>query len=167
MTRFSAISRWRPPGWLVAGLVASLPVAGSADGALPRPWYLQGGGYIHYESDDDHEGAPLVLGIEYHKPSQWFGGFTIFNNSFDQFSQYAYLGRAFRPLDAWPGLRLKLSAGIVQGYRGEHADALPVRWEESWGLGVVPSVGYQKGRIGFDVAFLKESAVLFLFGYQF
>ena len=149
-------------------LLAARPtLAWGASDELATPWYVMGGGYIHYETDDSYEGPPLVLGIEYHKPSQWFAGLSLFNNSFGQFSQYAYLGRAFHPLGALPGLRLKLSAGIVQGYRGEHFDAIPIRWEERWGLGVVPSIGYQEDRVGFDVAFLKESAVLFLFGYQF
>lgn len=152
--------------WLAIALLFPAGISAGEDG-LERPWYLQGGGYVHYEDSDDYEGPPLVLGLEHHWPSDWLAGLTLFNNSFGQFSQYGYLGRQFHPLEALPGLRLKLTVGIVQGYRGEHFDALPIRWEERWGLGVVPSIGYQKGRVGVDVAFLKESAVLFLLGYQF
>jgi hypothetical protein len=44
---------------------------------------------------------------------------------------------------------------------------LPIRWGGSWGLGFVPAIGYQKDRVGYDVAVLKASALLFLVGYEF
>jgi hypothetical protein len=130
-------------------------------------WYIQGGAYVHYDNRDDYEGPPLVGSIEYHKGNHWFGGFSAFNNSFGQFTQYLYLGKQFHPWNSHPHLRLKVSAGIVHGYRDEHYDTLPIRWGGSWGLGAVPSIGYQKGRVGYDAAILGVGGLLFLVGYSF
>ena len=41
------------------------------------------------------------------------------------------------------------------------------RWGESWGIGAIPTIGYRKDKVGFDLAFLKESGLLFLAGYSF
>lgn len=130
-------------------------------------WYLQGGVYIHYTDDEDYEGPPLFAGVEYVESDKWRYGFAMFQNSFGQFSQYAYAARLWRPLAEHPEYHFKLTAGLVHGYSGEHHDTLPVRWGDSWGLGIIPTLGYRKDRIGFDVAFLKASAAMFLVGYHF
>ena len=130
-------------------------------------WYVQAGAYVHWTDSDDHEGPPLFGGIEYHRTDNWFGGFSLFNNSFGQFSQYLYLGKKFHPWDVHPEVRIKLSAGVVHGYKDEHYDTLPIRWGGSWGLGFVPAIGYQKGRVGYDVALLGNAGLLFTIGYEF
>ena len=106
-------------------------------------------------------------GNEYHQTPKLLWGLSAFQNSFGQFSQYAYIGRKFHPWDSHPNLHIKLTGGIVQGYRDPHHDTLPIRWGESWGIGAIPTIGYQKDRFGFDLAFLKESGLLFLAGYHF
>ena len=130
-------------------------------------WYVQGGAYIHYDEEDDYEGPPLFIGIEFHRSQKWLYGFSAFQNSFGQFTQYAYVGRVFRPWENHPTWHIKLTGGVLQGYRGRNHDTLPIRWGESWGLGGIPTIGTQKERYGYDVAFLKESGLLFLFGYRF
>ncbi len=130
-------------------------------------WYIQGGAYIHPQDRDDYEGPPILGSIEYHKKNNWFGGLALFNNSFGQFSQYLYLGKQFYPWKSLPHTRIKLTAGVVQGYKDEHYDTLPIRWGDSWGLGFVPSIGYQKGRVGYDVAILGVAGLLFAVGYEF
>jgi hypothetical protein len=142
--------------------------AGGAEAAeRHRHWYAQAGLYAHWRNDDAFSGVPWFAGIEYHRPDLWFGGFSMFNNSFGQFSQYAYLGRAFHPLPAYPHFRIKLTVGVVQGYKDEHYDTLPIHWGGSWALGFVPGLGYQKGRVGYDVAVLGVGGLLFLVGYSF
>lgn len=130
-------------------------------------WYAQAGAYAHWENDDEFKGAPYFAGIEYRRDDRWFAGLSLFNNSFGQFSQYLYLGATFHPADAYPAVRIKVSAGVAQGYKGEHYDTLPVRWGGSWGLGIVPAIGYQKGRVGYDLAVLGVGGLLFLVGYSF
>lgn len=130
-------------------------------------WYLQGGAYIHYTDDEDYEGPPLFAGVEYVKSNKWRYGVSMFQNSYGQFSQYAYAARMFRPLARHPEYHFKLTAGLIHGYAGRHHDTLPVRWGDAWGIGVIPTLGYRKDRIGVDIAFLKTSAALFVVGYHF
>ena len=138
-----------------------------ATDAFTSGWYVQGGVYVHYRDDEDYEGPPLFVGVEYVQSPKWRYGASMFQNSFGQFTQYAYVARLFRPLRDHPEFHFKLTGGVVQGYRGEHHDTLPIRWGDSWGVGVIPTLGYRKDRLGFDIAFLKASAALFLVGYHF
>lgn len=155
---------------LVLALASGVGSAARADDGQPvnaYRWYLQGGFYYHFRDDDEYGSTPLFASLERLPTSRWVYGFSMFDNSFGQFSQYAYAGRLFRPFERYPNVHLKLTGGIVHGYRGKHHDTLPIRWGDSWGIGVIPTIGYRKGRVGYDVAFLKASAALFLVGWHF
>lgn len=132
-----------------------------------RPWYFQAGAYMHFNGHPDYEGPPVFLGVEYGDSRRWLLGFSAFNNSFGQFTQYAYVGKTFHPIDKYPGFRLKLTGGIAHGYAGERHKTLPIRWGDAWGLAVIPTIGYQRGRLGGDIAILSASGLLFLVGYEF
>ena len=151
---------------LISTLSPVIAIADEADYEI-GPWYVQAGGYVHYRDDEDYEGPRWFAGVEYGESRRLLVGFSMFNNSFGQFTQYAYLGKTFHPLDKHPGFRLKLTGGIAHGYEGEHHSTLPIRWGDSWGLAVVPTIGYQKGRLGGDSAILSASGLLFLVGYEF
>jgi hypothetical protein len=153
--------------WLVVVLVlaaASVEASESTD----RNWYVQAGGYIHYSDDEEYEGPPWFAGIENQNPENNTAiGLSFFNNSFGDFTQYIYLGKSWYPSSKYPGFRLKLTAGIAHGYKGEHHEIFPIRWGDSWGLAVVPTIGYQPEKWGFDVAILSASGLAFLVGYEF
>ncbi|MEE4160998.1 MAG: hypothetical protein V2I25_00730 [Woeseiaceae bacterium] len=135
--------------------------------ARDASWYLQGGSYIHYSDDEDYEGPPWFVGIERRRPGKPILGFSVFNNSFGQFSQYAYVGKAFHPWKRAPGVHIKLTGGIAHGYKGEHQDTSPLNWGDGWAFAIVPTIGYQKDRLGWDVALLSNSGLLFLVGADF
>jgi hypothetical protein len=152
-------------------LLISLLCVSAAAQAQPerstRSWYLQVGAYTHYGDKEEYEGPPLFAGIEHHNKNRTIIGYSMFNNSFGDFSQYLYLGKAFHPLEKYPWLRIKLTIGIVHGYKDKNQEILPIRWGEASGIGVVPTIGYQKGRVGFDLGILSASGLLFLVGYKF
>lgn len=124
--------------------------------------YLQGGPYVHFNDRDDFEGVPLVAAIEFDRPSGWFYGLSVFNNSFGEAAVYVGGGRNFR-ISGGPW-RFKLSAGVVCGYDDEHEEDLPIRFGSGCGLGVIPTIGYKKNRIGFDVGLFGKSGLVFLIG---
>lgn len=156
-------------GLLLATLLSAVSLARSepADTERAAAWYLQGGGYIHYSDDEDYEGPPWFVGIERRRPGKAILGLSIFNNSFGQFSQYAYLGKDFHPFGRAPNVRIKLTGGIAHGYKGDHQDTSPLNWGDGWAFAIVPSIGYQKAAVGWDVALLSNSGLLFLVGYEF
>ncbi len=147
--------------------VAAVAEAEPDSDSSTSSWYLQGGGYVHFSNDEDYEGPPLFGGIEHRDENLTLIGFSVFNNSFGYFSQYVYVGKQFQLSKKYPGFRFKITAGIVRGYQGEHHDVMPIRWGDAWGLGAVPTIGYQGDRVGFDVAVLSASGLLFLVGYEF
>jgi hypothetical protein len=157
--------------YLLAGVVLLCALATAraeeTETARDASWYLQGGGYIHYSDDEDYEGPPWFLGIERHRPGKAIIGLSVFNNSFGQFTQYAYLAKAFHPFERAPNIRLKITGGIAHGYKGEHQDTSPINWGDGWAFAIVPAIGYQKDRLGLDVALLSNSGLLFLVGVEF
>jgi len=169
--RSDSTSPRRPRFPLAAlSLCAITALPAQADEGNPEPeasWYLQAGGYIHYSDDEDYEGPPWFAGVERHRPGKAILGFSMFNNSFGQFSQYAYLGKSFHPFRRAPNVRLKITGGVVHGYKGEHQDTSPLNWGDGWAIAVVPTIGYQKNRVGWDIALLSNSALLFLVGVEF
>jgi hypothetical protein len=145
----------------------AVAVAHSDPDRSTSAWYVQVGAYDHFSDDEDYEGPPLFGGIEYHRANMPVIGFSIFNNSFGDFSQYLYLGKEFYPSQKYPGFRFKLTGGVAHGYKGENHDVLPIRWGNSWGFGVVPIIGYKSNRVGVDLALLSDSGLLLLVGYEF
>ena len=57
--------------------------------------YFEAGTYIHYDPDEDHAGNRLFTSLEAVKANDWIYGLALFNNSFDQFSQYLYGGKSW------------------------------------------------------------------------
>ena len=141
----------------------------AADGfdTRERSWYVQVGGYWHFHDDEDYVGTPIFAGIEYNRSNSRVFGFSVFDNSFGDFSQYLYLGKSYYPLRSYPRFRIKLTAGITHGYKGEHKDISPIHWGDAWAFGIIPGLGYQGDRVGVDVALLGNSGLLFLLGYHF
>ena len=149
---------------LLCGLIlfASQCAAVLAQDQAGNSVYLQGGPYLHFNDRDDFEGVPIAAAIEVNRPSGWLYGLSIFNNSFGEAAGYVFGGKAF-PISGGPW-RFKLSAGVVCGYDDEHEEDLPIRFGGGCGLGIIPTFGYKKKRVGFDVGLFGQSGLVFLIG---
>ena len=148
-------------------MLCAAAVAETTPESSTGTWYLQAGAYTHYSDDDKYEEAPLFGGIEHQDEKNTIIGFSVFNNSFGDFTQYLYWGKQWNPWENHQAFRVKLTVGVVHGYEGEHQDVTPIYWGDAWGIGAVPAIGYQKNRMGFDLAILGNSGILFLMGYEF
>jgi len=152
---------------LLAFALLSAPAIASTGTDSTSSWYVQGGVYGHYNDNDEYEGPPLFAALEYHGENRPVFGASVFINSFGDFSEYVYVGKAFHPSQKHPAFRIIFTGGIAHGYQGKHHDVLPIRWGDSWGIGIVPAVGYKRNGVGVDVAILGESGLLLLIGYEF
>jgi hypothetical protein len=128
--------------------------------------YVMGAGYTHFSSSDDHQGPPLLVSAEIIKKNHWFYGLSLFNNSFGQFSQYAYVGREFKLDFIFSGFRSKISAGVIHGYTGEFKHKLSYN-HSGFAPAIIPGLGYQKDKWGVDVYLMGNSGLLLGVGYKF
>jgi hypothetical protein len=134
--------------------------------AITNTVYLQGGAYIHWNDDDDeHTDAPLFMSAEIQRSDQWLYGLGLFNNSFNQFSQYLYGGYTFKFKNSLENFHAKITAGIVHGYTGKYKDKLDYN-NSGFAPAIIPGLGWKKDKLGFDVILLGSSGLLFTIGYD-
>src|SRR5690606_37430414 len=105
--------------------------------------YLWAGTYTHYNNKDTYSGGAWLVSLEVIKPNNHLYGLALFNNSFDQFSQYLFYGKMFNLNNIYPGLRAQLTAGLIHGYKGEYKDNLMFNEELGVAPVIVPGIGYQ------------------------
>ena len=125
--------------------------------------YLQLGSYFHYTYSSDHTDKPIFTSIESVNADSTLYGLALFNNSFDQFSQYLYAGKSWNYHGDWQGFHTKLTVGLIHGYRGKYKHKIPLN---SLGIApaIIPGIGYNNGRYGADVIMLGLSGLLFTVG---
>lgn len=123
---------------------------------------------IHFNPSPDHVHWNHLVGLELLTP-RWaaFGaartilGFTSFDNSFGQPSQYLYAGLE------WDVGRLaggtvfgSITAGLLRGYRDEYQDKIPFN-----GLGVapaiIPAIGWRYRRFGVWMTLLGFNGLMY------
>lgn len=139
----------------------------------PEPWrtdrmYFQFAYYTwHFHYDPDHQQSYLA-DFEYRFDKtwlggQWIGGFSLFQNSFGQFSQYVYGALQWRPWEEHPAAYVKVSAGLLHGYAGEYKNKIPFN-DLGTAPAIIPSVGYCWNRYCGEFVLLGLNAALFTVG---
>ncbi len=139
----------------------------------PEPWrtdrmYFQFAYYTwHFHYDPDHQQSYLA-DFEYRFDrtwlgGQWIGGFSLFQNSFGQFSQYVYGALQWRPWEEHPQAYVKVSAGLLHGYSGEYKHKIPFN-DLGTAPAIIPSVGYCWNRYCGEFVLLGFNAALFTIG---
>jgi hypothetical protein len=139
----------------------------------PEPWrtdslYFQFAYYTwHFHYDPDHQQSYLAdfeyRFDKYWLGGQWIGGFSLFQNSFGQFSQYVYGAMQWRPWEEYPAAYVKLSAGLLHGYAGEYKNKIPFN-DYGTAPAIIPSVGYCWNRYCGEFVLLGLNAALFTVG---
>ncbi|UVK91203.1 sn-glycerol-3-phosphate transporter [Pseudomonas sp. B21-051] len=128
-------------------------------------WYAQTSVYTrHYSPDPEHNNHQDLIGIERNQASgRVFGGAT-FRNSFRQRSNYAYVGKRYDSSE-YP-LYLKVTGGLLQGYRGDYKDKIPLN---RYGVApvIIPSVGTHYGPLAAELVFLGANAAMVTSGVRF
>jgi hypothetical protein len=128
-------------------------------------WQAQTSVYTrHFSPDPDHNNRQNLIGLEWNDTSAWIFGGATFRNSYDQQSVYGYAGKRFDSTD-YP-VYLKLSGGLLYGYKGEYRDKIPLN-----NLGVapviIPSAGVHLGPVTAELVLLGVSATMINVGVRF
>ncbi|MGL4318494.1 MAG: sn-glycerol-3-phosphate transporter [Pseudomonas sp.] len=146
--------------WLVAALLA----CANASAAGQDYWYLQTSVYTtHWSHDPQHNNHQELLGLEYNKASGELYGAATFRNSHRQRTQYAYVGKRFEA-DNLP-VYLKLTGGLIQGYRGDYRDKIPLN---RYGVApaIIPSIGAYFGDVGTELVLFGNAGAMINLGLR-
>ncbi len=138
--------------------------AAAAGGAGLRPpagrWLFQTSAYtLHFNPDPSHTNKQRGINIEYWAPNKWLFGAAHLRNSFNQPTQYIFTGRLWRPLDSQPMLYVKLTGGLLYGYKGEFRGKIPFN---HYGVApaLVPSLGVSVKHFTAEVMLLGAAAAM-------
>lgn len=134
----------------------------------PEPrWELVAAPFaLHWASEADHRHV-VLLGLEKQEPGNVLWGGAAFRNSFGQPSAYAYYGRRWDQLFGSNDFYLKLSGGVIYGYKGRYKDKVPFN-HHGFGLAVIPALGFQITRNdALQIGFLGTAAAIFTYSRRF
>ncbi|MGC3893325.1 sn-glycerol-3-phosphate transporter [Pseudomonas urmiensis] len=128
-------------------------------------WYIQTSAYTrHWSPDPEHNNQQRLIGIERVYSDGLLWGGATFKNSFNQRSYYGYVGKVWEH-ERFP-LHAKLSAGLIQGYKGEYKDKIPLNH-----LGVapviIPGIGAHWGPVAAEFVVLGAAAGMVNVGLRF
>lgn len=151
-------------------LALLLAPAGAAFATQPAPtekgfWQVQTSLYSrHYSPKAEHNNRQDLIGLERHDEAGWLYGAATFRNSFSQRSYYGYVGKRFDS-SRYP-LYAKVTGGLLQGYRGEYRDKIPLN---RFGVApvIIPSVGAHYGPVATELVLLGFNAAMITAGVRF
>ena len=121
----------------------SSPLTGWMFGYSPYTLHYSDAKKEHsWEPDNEKHSYVWLIQAEKELNERNVAGFAFFSNSFGQPTQYAYYGWRFRPFDSTPGLFIKLTAGVIHGYKYPYNKKIPLNNKNGWGITAIPAIGY-------------------------
>ena len=78
----------------------------------------------HFNPKPDHNNNQKLIDLQWHWKNKYLAGFSYFRNSFDQPTEFLYLGKTgiSRTLQTYCTLRWPEA---LYGYKGEHKEDIP------------------------------------------
>jgi len=145
----------------------ALEDVGATEPADDAKWSLTLSPYTHHwKVSDEHKHVKLGA-LERNVSGGRFCGLALFNNSFGQPSAYLYAGRQWNGFAGVPNIFVKVSAGFIYGYKGEHKDVLYYN-HSGFAPVVIPAVGYEfTKKDSANVTILGTAGLLFAYGRKF
>ncbi len=153
---------------LALAVCAALPPLAAA-GETPSPdqsqrWYFQTSYYTrHYSPDPRHLNDQNLINFERLTASNNLYGAAFFDNSFNQPSQYVYVGRRWRPFENAELVHFKLTAGVLHGYKGEFQDKVPFNGR-GISPAILPSIGLSGNRFATEIVLFWTAGAMFTAG---
>ena len=118
----------------------------------------------HFDTEQAHTNNQNLIGIEWWAANNWIMGAAAFKNSFGQPSQYVYVGKIWRPWDRVPLVHVKLTGGLLHGYKGEYKDKVPFNSDSGIAPVLLPSIGLSGKRFTTDLVIFGTAGALLTIG---
>ncbi len=137
--------------------------------AQPKPhknrWLIQTSVWTdHFDTEQAHTNKQNLIGVEWWAANNWIMGAAAFKNSFGQPSQYVYVGKLWRPWDAVPLVHVKLTGGLLHGYKGEYKDKVPFNSDNGIAPLLLPSIGLSGKRFTTDLVIFGTAGAMLTIG---
>lgn len=127
-------------------------------------WRLQTSVYTrHYSPEPDHNNHQRLIGVERHLPDASLWGVATFKHSFGERANYVYYGRQWDMAES--AFYMKLTGGLLEGYKGEYRDKIPLN---RFGVApaIIPSLGARYDRVSAEVVLLGAAAAMVTVGVR-
>lgn len=169
---FAALATLAAPAAIAQG--APAPATSSVPGwDAPEPWrtdryYLQTSvASVHFDQDEQNNTQQLI-NAEWRLDKRWLSGQMLvgaatFQTSFEQSAWYAYGGLLWRPVETVQPFYLKLTAGVIHGYRGQYQDKIPFN-NSGYAPAILPAMGYCHSRFCSELVLFGTSGLMLTFG---
>ena len=119
----------------------------------------------HWDPEPEHTDHQKLIGPEIEFENDYMVGLAIFQNSFDQSSQFLYIGKTWR-LFRTDWFYFKLVGGLLHGYKEPYEDKIPFN-----GLGVAPAIlpsfGFRYKMVMAEVQISGTAAITITAGLRF
>ncbi len=154
--------------WLLALGAGALQAKADVQAESDREgfWVVQTSVYTrHFSPSPKHNNHQNLIGLERNEASGLVYGGAVFRNSFAQRSVYGYVGKRFNS-SRFPAVYLKITGGLLHGYRGEYRDKIPLN---RYGVApvIIPGVGVNLGPVVAEAVLLGASAAMLNVGFRF
>jgi hypothetical protein len=128
----------------------------------------------HFSPSDEHvKYNHLVAGELLSRRWTYWGadrsiiGFAAFDNSFGQFSQYAYVGQEWDLARVGGGqVFINVTAGLLHGYKEPYQDKIPFN-QLGIAPAIVPTLGWRYGSVSAAISLLGTNGLLAMVGWTF
>jgi hypothetical protein len=128
-------------------------------------WYFQtSAATVHFNANPEHNNWQQLLNIEWQSAKHWVLGGAYFRNSFGQPSQYVYGGRIWHPSERMPSLHLKLTGGLIHGYKDEYQNNIPFN-DLGIAPALLPAIGLSKRRFATEVVVFGTRGLMWNVGF--
>jgi len=160
----------RPIAWIATAVGTTLALPGGAAeldllGPGDTVMVYAAPDSIHFHPRDTHTKYSWALGAEWQRPSRWLAGYSYFNNSFGQKSQYYYGGMWWPLGETDQRWYLKLTGGVLVGYEYPYEDQVPYN-HNGVSPGIIPALGYKMNRYSVQLNLLGFNGMIITFGYD-
>jgi hypothetical protein len=151
--------------WFLIGcaLVAAAPTVRAE---VPRYYFQTSLVTKHFEEKPDHNNQQNLLNLERYWERGLLAGGAFFRNSFDQPTQYYYVGKRYTVPHTRETLYAKITAGLLYGYKDEYQDQIPFN---GYGIApaILPALGLQGKTFGGELVMFGTAGAMLTFGFRF